>query len=89
MVEERGPVDNKVLMGTTPNGKEIYMVRRYNATVRYLEFGSGGILPAELEGGFSSLRIAKRAVDAYVQKLERAVELKKQEQAAKKVKKTK
>lgn len=85
MVDAQGPADSKTLLGTTPNGKEIYMVRRHNQTVRTIELGSGGILPEELEGGYSSLRIAKMHVDAYIAKLVAKVD----EKASKKTKKVK
>lgn len=74
---KREAEDRKLLMGTTPKGKEIYMVRRYNKTVRFLELGSGGILPEELSGGFSSIRIAQEAVNDYIAKLVKANEKKK------------
>lgn len=59
----------KMLLGVTPKGKEIYMVRKYNHTVRYIKFGSGGQLPKQLEGGFSSIRIAQDAVNSYLDRI--------------------
>jgi len=70
-MEEQHAVDgNKVLLGTTPKGKEIYMVRKPNMTVRFIEFGSGGILPKQLLGGFSSIQLANDAVQSFIAKLE-------------------
>lgn len=68
VVEDRGSY-GKVLLGKTPKGKEIYMVRKYNQTVRFIEFGTGGQLPACLEGGFSSIQIAQDVTNAYLQRL--------------------
>ena len=59
----------KVLLGTTPKGKEIYMVRHHNKTVRFIEFGSGGSMPETLQGGFSSIQIAQDKVDSYLARL--------------------
>lgn len=59
----------KVLLGTTPKGKEIYMVRHHNKTVRFIEFGSGGSMPETLQGGFSSIQIAQDKVDSYLSRL--------------------
>ena len=69
MAEQRAVDGNKVLLGTTPKGKEIYMVRKYNMTVRFIEFGSGGILPDMLRGGYSSIQLAQDSVDSFIAKL--------------------
>ncbi len=69
----RQVVGDSVLLGTTPNGKEIHMVRVDNASVRYIMFKDGGKLPQQLLGGYSSIRMAKAAVDAYVDLLTRKV----------------
>jgi len=61
----------KMLLGKTPKGKEIYMVRHYNKTVRFIEFGTGGQLPECLQGGFSSIQIAQDKADAYLARLEK------------------
>ncbi len=61
----------KVLLGETPKGKEIYMVRKYNKTVRFIEFGSGGVLPECLQGGFSSIQIAQDVTNSYLARLAR------------------
>lgn len=60
-----------VLLGTTPKGKEIYMVRKYNKTVRFIEFGSGGQLPECLQGGFGSIQIAQDTVNSYLARLKK------------------
>lgn len=60
------------LLGTTPNGKEIYLVRKPNCPLRTLAFGSGGQLPEQLDGGYSSIKMAAFAVDAYLESLEKA-----------------
>ncbi len=62
----------KELLATTPEGKEIYMVRKPNCSVRTIAFGTGGQLPACLTGGFSSVHIAKTAALAYVDALSKA-----------------
>jgi len=59
----------KMLLGTTPKGKEVYMVRKYNKTVRFIEFGSGGQLPDCLEGGFSSIQLAQQCVTDYLNRI--------------------
>ena len=58
-----------VLLGTTPKGKEIYMVRQYNKTVRFIAFKSGGQLPETLQGGFSSIQIAQDKVNDYLARI--------------------
>ena len=84
MVEEREAEGRGILMGATPKGKEIYMVRKHNKTVRFLQLGSGGKLPEELEGGYSSIRIAQTVVNDYIAMLVKA-----EEKQVKKSKKTK
>ena len=59
----------KELLAVTPAGKEIYMVRKPNCSVRTVAFGTGGKLPEVLQGGFSSIHIAKQAALSYVQSL--------------------
>ena len=61
----------KTFLGTTPKGKELYMVRQHNKTVRFIEFGSGGQLPECLQGGFSSIQIAQDKVNDYLARLGR------------------
>lgn len=62
---------NKVLLGTTPNGKELYYVAKSNATVRFIELGSGGKVPPCLSGGYSSVGAAQSAVNNYLNSLEK------------------
>jgi hypothetical protein len=69
-VQEATDSYGKMLLGTTPKGKEVYMVRKYNRTVRFIEFGSGGQLPECLEGGYSSIQLAQKAVTDYLDKIE-------------------
>ncbi len=57
------------LLGTTPNGKEIYLVRKPNSPLRRLAFGTGGQLPECLDGGYSSIKMATFAVDEYIKGL--------------------
>lgn len=61
----------KVLLGTTPKGKEIYMIRKANKTVRFIAFGDGGQLPESLQGGFSSIQIAQDKATAFIAQLEK------------------
>lgn len=75
----------KMLLGTTPKGKEVYMVRKYNRTVRFIEFGSGGQLPECLQGGYSSIQLAQKAVTDYLDR----VETKQIDEAGKELKKAK
>lgn len=65
----RAGSDGRVLLGTTPNGKEIYYARKVNSSLRFIEFGSGGQLPKQLKGGFGSVLAAKGATDAYLSQL--------------------
>ncbi len=62
-------VHGNTYLGVTPKGKEIYMVREYNKTLRFIKFGSGGVVPASLQGGYSSIRMAQQACDSYLCKL--------------------
>jgi len=68
-VEAVDKPDLRELLGTTENGKEIYLVRRPNCSVRMIAFGSGGKLPKQLEGGFSSIQAARHAVASYLAKV--------------------
>ena len=61
--------DLRELLGTTEAGKEIYLVRKPNCSVRMIAFGSGGKLPKQLEGGFSSVQAARHATDTYLAKV--------------------
>jgi hypothetical protein len=71
MAEEHGQVV-RVLeeLGVTPNGKTINYVKKENASIRFIEFGSGGELPKILAGGFSSVHAARMAVNSYLKGLE-------------------
>ena len=72
MAEAHAPGDSRsaiVLLGTTDGGKDINLVRKPNCSVRKIEFGSGGQLPEQLEGGFSSVAAATRAVESYLAKV--------------------
>ena len=84
-VQEATDSYGKMLLGTTPKGKEIYMVRKYNRTVRFIEFGSGGQLPECLEGGYSSIQLAQKTVTDYLTR----VEAKQIDEAGKEIKKAK
>ena len=57
-------------LGVTPNGKVINYVKKENASIRFIEFGSGGELPKGLQGGFSSVHAARQAVESYLKSLE-------------------
>ena len=63
----------KALLGTTPNGKEIYLVKRKNNPLRRLAYGSGGQLPEHLQGGYSDIKAAQNAVTEYIASLTKAV----------------
>lgn len=58
-----------VSLGVTPGGKEIQYVARNNATVRFIEFGSGGQVPECLQGGFNSVGAAQAAANSYLSQL--------------------
>ena len=64
--DSRSPV---VLLGTTEGGKEINLLRKPNCSVRMIAFGSGGQLPKQLEGGFSSVHAALSVVESYLAKV--------------------
>ncbi|MEE8208004.1 MAG: hypothetical protein V3T88_03490 [Nitrosomonadaceae bacterium] len=72
MAEAQAPGDSnapKVLLGVTPNDKEIFLVRKPNCSVRKIEFGKGGQLPKMLEGGYSSVAAATHVVESYLAKI--------------------
>ena len=62
-------LDIRELLGVTDKGKEIYLVRRPNCSVRMIAFGSGGQLPKQLEGGYSSVQAARAVVASYLAKI--------------------
>lgn len=63
------PVGIRELLGTTEGGKEIYLIRRPNCSVRMIAFGSGGQLPQQLQGGFSSIQAARQVTASYLAKV--------------------
>ena len=70
MEDARAVVDNSYLtvhLGTTAEGKELWMARTPNCPVRKIAFKGGGQLPECLLGGFSTILIAKTAVEDYIQ----------------------
>ncbi len=69
--------DSKVLLGTTLGGKELYYASRQGKSVRFIEFGDGGQLPAMLEGGYSSVSAAQAQVDSYLAKAQQEADKKK------------
>ena len=77
MVAGHVPADNRqteTLMGTTPGGKTIVLVRKKNTSIRVLQFKQGGALPEELQGGFSSVASAQSIVRRYIKVLQDAVD---------------
>ena len=72
MVAEVEAVDSenvRVLLGTTEGGKDIVLVRKPNCSVRMIAFRSGGQLPKQLAGGYSSVSAAQHAADSYLAKI--------------------
>lgn len=67
--KHREDSEGKIFLGETPGGKQIYYARKVNSSLRFIEFGSGGQLPAQLKGGYSSLLAAKAAVEAYLSQI--------------------
>ena len=70
MADAQTVVDNQYLtvhLGTTAEGKELWMQRLPNCPVRKIAFKNGGQLPECLLGGFSTIQVAKVAVEAYIQ----------------------
>jgi len=72
---------------TTPNGKDIEIFIPDGTGHYKVQFKSGGQLPAELTGSFTSVAIAKVAVDSYLivnkDKFEKRAENKKLEKQIK------
>jgi hypothetical protein len=65
---------------TTPNGKEIQIVRDPKTAHIKIQFGSGGELPQELSGFYTSEAFASRAIVGYLEGLaKQPVEVKKEE----------
>ena len=73
---------------TTPNGKDIEIFIPDGTGHYKVQFKAGGQLPAELTGSFTSVAIAKVAVDSYLivnkDKFEKRAENKKLEKEIKK-----
>jgi hypothetical protein len=70
MADVAAVVDNyrlTVHLGTTAEGKELWMSRAPGKPLRKICFKGGGKLPEVLEGGFSTIQVAKTAVEAYIQ----------------------
>ena len=53
---------------TTQNGKEINIVRDKQTPHLKIQFASGGELPQELDGIFTSEVFAKSAIESYLSK---------------------
>ncbi len=59
----------RVILGKTEGGKEIVLIRKPECSVRMIAFTTGGQLPKQLQGGFSSVQAAQHAADSYLAKL--------------------
>ncbi len=68
-VEVEDSISIRVLLGTTEGGKDIVLLRKPNCSVRMIAFSSGGQLPKQLQGGFSSVQAAQHVTDSYLAKL--------------------
>ena len=55
---------------TTPNGKEIQIQRDPKSAQYFIQFGSGGELPEELDGIFTNQLFAETAINKYLEKQE-------------------
>lgn len=69
MVDKQEVAGNSYLtvhLGTTAEGKELWMQRKPGSPLRSICFKGGGQLPEVLHGGFGSIQIAKMAVEAYI-----------------------
>ena len=63
-------IDEKaILLGATPAGKEIYYARVHGKGYSVIQFGTGGRLPAQLEGMFTSVITAQQATNAYLDRV--------------------
>lgn len=58
--------DIRAILGKTKGGKEIYLVREPNCSVRKIKLSGGGVVPEGLQGGFSAVHYAQDAVDIYL-----------------------
>ena len=52
----------------TPNGKSISIVRANNSSHLVIQFDTGGELPEDLSGIFTSHTVAQKAIDKYLSK---------------------
>lgn len=67
MVDVQEAVGNLTsYLGVTAEGKELWMSRKPGAALRKICFKGGGKIPECLEGGFSSIQMAKVAVADYI-----------------------
>ena len=72
MADAHAPGDSNaptVLLATTPDGKELFLFRRPNCSVRMIGYKGGEVIK-ELEGGYSSVAAAIHEALSYVAKLE-------------------
>ena len=68
----------------THNGKEIQIVRDFKTAHIKIQFGSGGELPQELSGFYTSEAFASKAIVGYLEGLaKQPVEVKKEEVTSK------
>ena len=65
MMGEAAPV----LLGTTATGKKISLVHKAGCSIRLIDYQDCKILPKQLEGGYSSIGAALKAVDSYLAKV--------------------
>lgn len=57
----------------TPNGKQIATFVEANSPMYRIKFTTGGELPSELQGVFTSEKFADRAIKAYLQSYKKPV----------------
>lgn len=77
--------ERNVLKYKTPKGKVIKIFVQEKGAPHYkVEFESGGLLPKELKGKFTSKRYAIKAVEAYLDRLKAIDEAEKDKKAEKK-----
>ena len=57
---------NETVLGKTPKGKVIISKPALNTTGFSIEFTSGGQLPKDFKGVFTSIKEAQRIVDKYL-----------------------
>jgi hypothetical protein len=54
---------------TTPNGKQISTFIEPGTAMIRIKFNTGGELPVELSGMFTSLRVAHQTIEGYIQQV--------------------